>query len=346
MSEKKMEVTNFQHVLHVDTDLKWEFDPSVKAEDVFETVKEIGKGGFGAVLLLRHTPSGMLLAGKVVNPDVMTKTARDSLFYEIGLMKKIVSPYTIKYYGSITYHGSPMVLMEYCDRGSIRDLIDYRNVCLTEKQASIVIHDLLSALQILHSKYHILHRDIKAANILLNSKQQIRITDFGVSREFSNKSKMVTVSITGTPYWMAPEVINGTPYSFPADIWSVGATAVELIEGAPPYCELEPTKAMIKIAKNGFPGFRAPKAISKEFKDFISHCMSRDPEKRCGIAQLLKHPWITQSETLDRSEVLRPWTDTEIDHAKLMDMIGEEGEPGTHSQWIATARITLRGYRN
>lgn len=345
MTQKKIEVSNFQHVLHVDTDLKWEFDPSIKAEDVFETVKEIGKGGFGSVLLLRHKPSGMELAGKVVNPDVMTKAARESLFCEIELMKKITSPYTIKYYGNIVFHGSPMVLMEFCDRGSIRDLIDYHNLCLTEKQASIVIHDLLAALLILHTKYHVLHRDIKAANILLNSKQQIRITDFGVSREFSNQSKMVTVSTTGTPYWMAPEVINGTPYSFPADVWSVGATAVELIEGAPPYCELEPTKAMVKIAKNGFPGFRAPKAVSPEFKDFIAHCMSRDPAKRCKISQLLQHPWIAQAETLDRNEVLRPWTETEIDLKKLMDMIGQDGEPGTQTQWIATARDTLRGYR-
>ena len=345
MSEKKkLEVTNFQHLLHVDSDLKWELDPKIKPEEVFETVKEIGKGGFGSILLIKHKPSNLQIAGKVVNPDVMTESSRQSLFREIDLMKKISTPYTIKYYGNIVFHGSPMILMEFCDRGSLRDMIDYRNLCLTEKQASIVIHDLLAALLILHVKYKILHRDIKAGNILLNSNSQIRVTDFGISREFSD-SKMQTISQIGTPYWMAPEVINGTPYSFPADIWSVGATAVELIEGAPPYCELEPAKAMQKISKNGFPGFRAPKSISPEFKDFIAHCMSRDPNKRCKIPQLLKHPWIAQSETLDRREILKPLTDTQIDLNQLLDMIGEEGEPNTQTQWIATARNTLRANR-
>jgi len=337
-----VKVTDFQHVLHVDSNMKWELDPSVNPEDVFERVKEIGKGGFGSIYLMRHKTSGINLAGKVVNPNVLTDSAKQSLFREIELLKKIQTPYTIRYFGNVTYNNQPMILMEYCDRGSLRDMIDYRNLCLTEKQAAIIIHDLLTALLILHTKYKILHRDIKAANILLNSKQQIRVTDFGISREFDG-NKSTTMSSIGTPYWMAPEVINGTPYSYPADIWSVGATAIELIEGAPPYCELEPTKAMQKIAKNGFPGFRAPRAVSPEFKDFISHTLCRDPSKRGKIPQLLKHPWVAQAETLNRQEILKPLSDTEIDLQKLLEMVGSIDESGTPSQWISTARNTLRG---
>jgi serine/threonine protein kinase len=321
--------------------MNWSFDSSVAPETIFDTVKEIGKGGFGSVFLVKHNPSGQHLAGKIINPEIMDSASRKSFLAEIDLLKQIKTPYTIQYYGNIQFHGSPMILMEYCDRGSLRDMIDYRDLCLSEKQACIIIHDLLAALLILEMKYKVMHRDIKAANILINSKGQVKVTDFGVSSRLSDK-KTGTLSTKGTPYWMAPEVINGQLQTYSADIWSVGATAIELIEGAPPYCEYDPTKAMIKIATNGFPGFRAPKLLTSSFKDFISKCMSRDPKNRCTAAQLMKHPWIAQAETLNREEILKPLTDTVIDFNKLNEIINGESLATEYSSSITAARNTLR----
>ena len=330
--------TDFKHLVHVGKDLNWKFDPSVPAEQVFETVRLIGRGGFGDVFLILHKPSMTLLAGKIVSHNTITKSIQQTLIRETQILRKVVSPFTTQYYGSVTFNEKPMILLEYCDRGSLRDLIDYRNLCLTEKQAAIIIHDLLLALQMLHTKYKVLHRDIKAANILLNSDGTIRVTDFGISREFS-KNTDNTVSSIGTSYWMAPEVITGTPYSFPADIWSVGATAVELAEGAPPYCELEPLRAMVQISTNGFPGFRSPQSLTRNFKDFISHTMCKDPSKRSGINDLLKHPFIAQVESLDRDEVLKPLTSTEIEPDKLAELYNDDSES---TRIINQARKTLR----
>lgn len=343
--QKQMKISNptsVTHTVHVGTDMKWTFDPSCKSEDTFKIVREIGRGGFGAVYELEHIPSGFHLAGKAVNEESMSASAKTSLTKEIDLLKKISSPYTVQYYGNITFNGQPMILMEYCDRGSLRDMIDFRNLCLTEKQAAIVIKDVLTGIYILHTKHKVLHRDIKAANILIMSDGQTRLTDFGISRDFSGGT-LNTMSSIGTPYWMAPEVINAQPYSYPADIWSIGATTIELVEGAPPYCELEPTKAMMNIAHHGFPGFRAPRAVTKEFKDFIAHTMSKDPKNRCTIPQLLKHPWITQIEGLDRQEIMKPLTDTIIDLKLLKEMIGV---PSTddNTRTITLARDTLRKY--
>lgn len=330
--------TNFKHILHIGKDLNWKFDPSIPPEQVFDTVKLIGKGGFGDVYLVIHKPSMMFLAGKIVNRKTLTKSDKRCLIRETEILRKVISPLTTQYFGSVTYNGKPMILLEYCDRGSLRDMIDYRNLCLTEKQAAIIIHDLLLVLRTLHTKYKVLHRDIKAANILLNSDGTIRVTDFGVSREFTNNGAN-TISSAGTSYWMAPEVITGTPYSFPADIWSVGATTVELVEGAPPYCDLEPLKAMIEISNRGFPGFRSPKLLSSDFKDFVLHTVSTDPDKRPSVEELLEHPFIAQVESLDRLEVLKPLTSTIVDLEKLADLYDDETES---TRVINIARKTLR----
>jgi serine/threonine protein kinase len=103
---------------------------------------------------------------------------------------------------------------------------------------------------------------------------------------------------------MAPEVISGISYSFPADLWSVGITAVELAEGAPPYAELPPPKAMIEIATKGFPGYRFPTKHSAEFCDFVSHCVAQDPKQRWTIPELMEHPFIQREARLVRANVL------------------------------------------
>ena len=329
---------DIQHVLHVGADMEWKLDSSVKAEEVFRVIKEIGKGGFGSIYLMEHIPSGVQLAGKVISKEVMSEAAQKSFMKEIDLLKKIRTPFTVQYYGSIVFNGRPVILMEYCDRGSIRDLIDYRDLCLTEKQAAIVIHDLLAALVMLKGKYKLMHRDIKSANILLKSNGEIKITDFGISSELNAENKFATFSTKGTPYWMAPEVIRGEAQSYPADIWSVGATCVELIEGAPPYCEFDSMKAMQKISTDGFPGFRIPKIMTKEFKDFVSKCVAKDPNNRWNAVQLMKHPWIQQVDSLDRAEVMKSLTETEIDLHKLLQMVGEN----TQNTLVSTARTTLR----
>ena len=316
------------HALHIDRDLNWSFDKNVDPNTIFQQIKEIGKGGFGTVIELMHIPSSTLLAGKSINPEIVNNNTKtmELLKREIDLMRQIVSDYTIHYYGTIIFKGNLTILMEFCNLGSIRDLIDYRNKVLSEAQISIVMSDLLHALSILHDKYKIVHRDIKAANILLSSSGYCRVTDFGVSRQFSSKT-IDTSTMIGTPYWMAPEVINEEKYSYEADVWSAGATAIECAIGAPPYVELPSTRAMIEIATNGFNGhFPFQERFSQEFVDFVFQCAEVNPKNRATVNELLDHPFIKQAESLDRMQIMAPLLSTQVDFAKLLEMSNEATE--------------------
>jgi serine/threonine protein kinase len=315
-----LEVT---HVLHLDSSLNWSFDASVDPRHVFKQVRVIGKGGFGVVWQIVHGPSMKILAGKIINPTLVDDKTRSEIEAEIALMRDVESPYTVKYYGSVKYDGSLMILMEYCEGGSLRDLLDSRERVLAEDQIAIVLYDLLKGLQLIHTRHRIVHRDIKAANILLTADGLIKIADFGVSRRFDS-GRCQTVTIVGTPYWMAPEVISGVSYSFPADLWSVGITAVELAEGAPPYIELAPTKAMVEIAVKGFPGYRFPTMHSAEFCDFVSHCVMQNPHDRWTITELMEHPFIKRATRLPRADVL---ADMLVPRAEP----SHGGSPGTFS---------------
>lgn len=294
---------NVTHEVHVDKELNWTFDSSVDPKTIFSKLKVIGQGGFGTVSTILHKPSMKVLAGKLINPTLVNDNSKEELEHEIQLMRAVDSKYTVRYYGCVQFEGSLMILMEYCDKGSLRDLLDARQKVMSEDQISIVMSDLLKGMKLIHEKFHIIHRDIKAANLLLTGDLEIKIADFGVSRQFDSNGSN-TVTIVGTPYWMAPEVICGVPYSYPADIWSIGMTAVEMSEGAPPYVEYPPTKAMINIATKGFPGYRFPDLHSEEFTDFVSLCAVKEQDSRASIDKLLEHPFIKRAERLDRKVVL------------------------------------------
>jgi serine/threonine protein kinase len=296
-----LEVT---HVLHLDKSLNWTFDDSVDPKTIFTKLKVIGKGGFGTVSKIVHRPSMKILAGKLINPSLVDDTTQQEIEEEIQLMREVDSPWTVKYYGSVQFEGSLMILMEFCDRGSIRDLLDTREQVLSEDQISVIIRDVLKGLQFIQTNHRIVHRDIKSANILLTASGQVRIADFGVSRRFDSGGVCQTTTIVGTPYWMAPEVIVGHSYSFPADIWSLGITAVEMSEGSPPWAEYPPTKAMVEISTRGFPGYRFPGYHSAEFVDFVANCVRKEPNERATIIELLEHPFIKRAERISREEVL------------------------------------------
>ena len=291
------------HVVHVDKALNWKFDDTINPKTQFTKMKVIGSGGFGTVWQICHRMSMKILAGKLINPTLVSDDSKAEIEHEIQLMREVSAPNTVTYYGCVPYDNTLLLLMEYCDRGSLRDLLDKREKVLSEDQIAIVMHDMLMGLNAIHNEHRIIHRDIKAANMLLTSSGVVKIGDFGVSRQFESGA-VETMTIVGTPYWMSPEVIQGISYGFSADIWSVGITAVELAEGAPPYVEYPPSKAMVEIAQRGFPGYRHPEMHSNEFCDFVSHCVVMNPAQRWTINQLLKHPFMKRAERLDRQKVM------------------------------------------
>jgi len=210
-------------------------------------------------------------------------------------MKDLKSPYTLKYYGCYKKSDHIWIIMEYCDSGSVQDLIDAMedsNICLTEDQIGAIVSQVLKALDYLHSMKKI-HRDVKAGNVLLNSKGMAKLADFGISaQQIGDEQRFTTI---GSSYWMAPETFNGSGYDCKADIWSLGITLLEMAEGIPPLIEEMPHKVYHRIVNEPPPTLTDPSLWTDEFKDFVSSCLQKEPEKRSAARELLEHPFIKKT---------------------------------------------------
>ncbi|KAM4692234.1 serine/threonine-protein kinase 4 [Rhinophrynus dorsalis] len=255
-------------------------------EEVFDVLEKLGEGSYGSVFKASHKETSQIVAIK----QIPVESDLQEIIKEISIMQQCDSPHVVKYYGSYFKNSDLWIVMEFCGGGSVSDIIRLRKQTLKEEEIATILQSTLKGLEYLHFMRKI-HRDIKAGNILLNSEGNAKLADFGVAGQLTDTmAKRNTV--IGTPFWMAPEVIQEIGYNCVADIWSLGITAIEMAEGKPPYADIHPMRAIFMIPSNPPPTFRKPELWSKKFIEFINQCLVKNPEQRSSATELLQHPFI------------------------------------------------------
>uniref|UniRef100_A0A3Q3QKG8 non-specific serine/threonine protein kinase n=1 Tax=Monopterus albus TaxID=43700 RepID=A0A3Q3QKG8_MONAL len=248
-------------------------------EEVFDVLEKLGEGSYGCVFKAHFKETGEIVAIK----QVPVESDLQEIIKEISIMQQCNSPHVVRYYGSYFKNSDLWIVMEYCGAGSVSDIIRIRNKTLTEEEIATILQSTLKGLEYLHFMRKI-HRDIKA-----------KLADFGVAGQLTDTmAKRNTV--IGTPFWMAPEVIQEIGYNCVADIWSLGITAIEMAEGKPPYADIHPMRAIFMIPTNPPPTFRNPDLWSPPFQDFVGQCLVKNPEHRVTATQLLQHPFIKSAK--------------------------------------------------
>ncbi|KAM7541353.1 hypothetical protein Aperf_G00000043738 [Anoplocephala perfoliata] len=293
-SEEKPKRKSLPSIVIVDV------DPST----LWTNISELGDGAFGKVYKASNNKTGKLAALKSV--DFTLEEELEDLMVEIDILDECKHPNILQLHEAYIYEKKIWMYLEYCGGGAVDNIMKTLDKPLTEPQIKFVSHEVISGLAFLH-QHLIIHRDLKAGNILITSNYEIRLADFGVSAQMTSENQKRGTFI-GTPYWMAPEVIacetfKDKPYDVSADVWSFGIMLIEFAQMLPPYNELNPTRVLLKITKSDPPTLAKPDSWSSGFNNFIRRCLQKNPAQRPSMAQLKVDPFISDVTESDRSVI-------------------------------------------
>ena len=300
-------------------------------EDLFTLTNLIGIGGFGKVFKAIHNTSNQVYAIKIIDYTKGNNNDKSNISFnyksiqqETSLMRLVnKSDYILKYYGSYFSRDSNTIwlILEYCAGGSAFDLMLSMGRTLSEVEVATIMEQVLKGLIYIH-KLNLIHRDIKGANIMLSEDGYAKLGDFGIGIQMTDDE--YRTSKKGSPHWMSPQVIMNKNYDMKTDIWSLGITCLELVEGEPPFADLNPDEVMLKIANNPpkSEDIIDPKEHTDEFIDFVNLCLEINPNKRPSADILIKHPFIVKLSK--KEEFLKQLINEHIEEVEKFRLDKEE----------------------
>ena len=273
---------NFEEILSKLVNMK--DDPVTQ----LEVMHQIGDGSYGEVYKARQKSTGKIFAVKKIY--VNDKQTLEGCLREIQILSSCRSEFIVKYV--CTYHKENQlwIVMEYCEFGSLKKIIRARKHPFRENMISAILYSVLKGISYIHS-LKMIHRDIKADNILVGEQGHVKISDFGVSTKLLSTYGCAN-SISGSPYWMSPESLQNESYTSKTDIWSLGITSIELAEGHPPYHNKLPYMVMELIKHKPAQNLTSPYLYSEEFQNFVKMCLTIDTDERPTADDLLDHPFV------------------------------------------------------
>ncbi|MFH4974866.1 hypothetical protein AB6A40_001575 [Gnathostoma spinigerum] len=252
---------------------------------------QIGEGSTGVVMIAYQNSTGNRVAVKRMN--IKKQQRRELLFNEILVMRNTDHPNIVKMYGSYLVADELWLIMEYMAGGSLTDIIT--QIRIDEIMIATVCKQCLLALEYLHSK-GVVHRDIKSDSLLLSESGVVKLSDFGFCGRLSAEVPRRR-SLVGTPYWMAPEVISRLPYGTEVDIWSFGIMLIEMVQGEPPYFDMQPVEAMKFLRDLPPPAINDSAKISEDMHSFLCRALVRDCSKRATASELLGHDFLRKASS-------------------------------------------------
>jgi len=267
---------------------------------------QIGEGAFARVYRAKVRTTGEDVAIKTLQLEKYKDTL-DDIRKEISIMSQMRHPNLVRVVSSFVWHDELWIVMPLLVGGSCHAMMKqtFPKGFKDEAVLATIIREVLKGLEYVHSN-KLIHRDIKAGNVLIAAEGGVQLADFGVAGALTeggeSKSRR---TFTGTPCWMAPEVMEQTNgYDVKADIWSVGITALELAMGSAPYAHFQPMKVLLLTLQEKPPSFDSypqgeDNKFSKDFKKFIGDCLKKDPKDRSTVKKLLGHSWLKKATTLD-----------------------------------------------
>ncbi len=254
--------------------------PPVSVHQLYQRLETVGKGAYGSVHKGRDLRTGEVVALKIIDLDTEDDDVGD-IQREVALLTQLRdAPNVTKYFGCFMDGPRVWIVMEYAQGGSVRTLMKAcKDNVVEEKYVSVITREVLNGLSYLH-KSSIIHRDLKAANILVTSTGKVMICDFGVSALLVTASSKRN-TLVGTPHWMAPEVAHASAYDTKADIWSLGIMIYEMIKGSAPNSHIVDQAKLIQLIPRMKPPRLAEGEGTKELRDFVAACLRELPGDVC-----------------------------------------------------------------